>query len=92
MNNSESELVVSCERIFLNILNGGCSIPVFAHAVSKGEEITLTGGICSLDGTKLIMESETVHKSKYKELATNIAERVLSLGGNEILKQIKKEI
>lgn len=32
-----------CERAFVRTLDGGCSSPIAAHAVIKGEEITLMG-------------------------------------------------
>src|SRR5690606_10128476 len=41
------------ERKFLEILEGGCSIPVFALATVSGQNLSLKGGVLSLDGSKI---------------------------------------
>lgn len=40
---ADAEVAALTERAFVRELGGGCSSPVAAHAVVKGEEITLTG-------------------------------------------------
>ncbi len=40
---ADAEAAALSERAFVRELGGGCSSPVAAHAVVKGEEITLTG-------------------------------------------------
>ena len=85
-NHEESEKMINCERAFLKKMGGGCSIPVFAYATEDSYKIHLSGGIASLDGTKII-----VRRASGKDalnLGNNLGNEVLKNGGREILKDI----
>jgi len=87
-NHTATETKLLAERAYLRKLEGGCSIPVFALA----DEEKLTGGIISLDGKKLIHETVTIDISNPEEAGTALADRVFSLGGDKILKEIKDKL
>jgi hydroxymethylbilane synthase len=80
------------ERAFLKKLQGGCSIPVFGNCTIEDDTLTLTGGIISLDGKKIIRQSIQSSVSQAINLGENLADRVLELGGSEILKEIRAEL
>jgi hydroxymethylbilane synthase len=87
LNSRETEKILLAERQFLNILEGGCSIPAFCHGLLKKDKIILKGGIVSTDGQKIVLnttESKSPEKAG-KELASYILEN----GGKEILKSLK---
>lgn len=88
-NDMATEKILQAERAFLAKLEGGCSIPVFALANLEKEEITIRGGIVSLDGKKRIVEQ--VKSSNPKTAGTELAEKILNLGGKEILEEILKK-
>jgi hydroxymethylbilane synthase len=92
-NHTETEQQLLAERAFLRRLQGGCSIPVFANA-SQVEAtpsfLLLTGGIISLDGSEML--KETVSGENPEELGLALAEKILSLGGDRILQEIKKAL
>jgi hydroxymethylbilane synthase len=92
LNHIPTEKCLLAERAFLKTMDGGCSIPVFGMATLKDQEITLTGGITSLDGQKMIKKVVQGHESACHDLGNKLAEEVLSSGGKEILASIKSEL
>ena len=86
-NHAETEQQLLAERAFLRRLQGGCSIPVFGLSQKSG---ALTGGIVSLDGAEIL--KETIIGINPEEIGKELAERILSLGGDRILKEIKANL
>lgn len=89
VNHEETEYALTAERAFLETLKGGCSIPVFAHAICQGEQIRLTAGLISLDGTKLLKTTMTESRSNARRLGEQAGHQVLSDGGDKILYEIR---
>jgi len=86
-NHGETEQQLLAERAFLRRLQGGCSIPVFGLSQKSG---SITGGIISLDGTEIL--KKTITGNNPLKMGEELAERILSLGGNRILKEIKANL
>lgn len=91
-NNETSMTRLLAERAYLRELEGGCSIPVFALASNVGDEITITGGIISLDGKKNVMYTTTGHINAPETVGHELAALVLNNGGDKILEEIKEQI
>lgn len=97
-NDYNTELCLLAERAYLAVLNGGCSIPVFANAVLTGHLLKLKAGIISLDGTQLIEENiiatlptnTNAHVVAVQELGRAAAEAVIKRGGMDILNSIRQ--
>ncbi|MBN7811346.1 hydroxymethylbilane synthase [Algoriphagus sp. H41] len=89
-NHPETEFRLRAERAYLRVLEGGCSIPVFALANVEGDRLTLKGGIISLDGSERIALEVSGGKGDSEKLGEELAERVFAAGGKTILEQIKK--
>lgn len=87
-NDADTEIKILAERAYLRKLEGGCSIPVFALA-DKGK---LTGGIISLDGKELIKETVVIDNNNPELAGVELADKVFSLGGDKILKEIKDNL
>ena len=62
------------ERAFVRALDGGCSSPVAAYAVTEGESLTLTGLYVSPDETIVRKGALTGDKSQAETLGTRLAE------------------
>lgn len=92
LNNGESETRLKAERAYLKRLQGGCSIPVFALANLSGNEITIKGGIISLDGQEKIVKELSGDISDPESLGVQLANDILAAGGDKILESIKNEI
>ena len=91
LNHEPTETCLLAERAFLKRLQGGCSIPVFGMATLHDEEIRMTGGIISLDGTELIRKAESGGHAFPQELGTALAEELLAAGADRILANIKQQ-
>jgi hydroxymethylbilane synthase/glutamyl-tRNA reductase len=61
------------ERAFLIALGGGCNLPIAAHALIDGEEITINGVFASEDGVYYAKNSITGKVEDRKELARTLA-------------------
>lgn len=81
---------VTAERTYLKIMEGGCSIPIFALAVGGDKVIQLQGGIISLDGSKRIYEKVTGLNTNPEELGKELASKVIASGGKKMLEEIKQ--
>lgn len=62
------------ERAFVRALDGGCSSPVAAYAVTEGESLTLTGLYVSPDETIVRKGTLTGDKSQAETLGIRLAE------------------
>ncbi|MCH7411292.1 hydroxymethylbilane synthase [Belliella sp. DSM 111904] len=80
------------ERAYLRVLEGGCSIPVFALATCNGDLLTMRGGIVSLDGSERIVHEVSGNVKDAEQLGAKLADEVLTSGGDKILKAIKKAL
>ncbi|MFD1815945.1 hydroxymethylbilane synthase [Pseudarcicella hirudinis] len=89
-NHQETEQQLLTERAYLRKLQGGCSIPVFGLAVQENNQLSITGGIVSLDGSKIL--KETLTGENPEALGLELAGKILSLGGDKILAEIKSQL
>lgn len=89
-NHPETECRLKAERAYLRVLEGGCSIPVFALATLEKDLLILKGGIISLDGKHRISLEVSGEKSESESLGKKLAALVFAAGGKEILDEIKK--
>ncbi len=90
-NHAKTEACILAERSFLKTLQGGCSIPVFGLAtISDLGQISMTGGIVSLDGSKMI--KQTTEGTNPIEVGNVLAMNILESGGDKILAEIKANI
>jgi len=92
LNHHETEISITAERAFLKRLQGGCSIPAFALATLKSDQLSMQGGVISMDGKQLIQERLTGHKDEPTEMGTRLADLILQRGGKAIIAEIKNII
>ena len=92
VNHPETEYRLLAERGFLRKLQGGCSIPSFALAELQDGRLSVRGGLVSLDGSKVLDASFSGEKSNAEALGRQVAEKVLSMGGDVLLAQIKGQL
>lgn len=80
------------ERSFLRILEGGCQVPIGVNTHIKGDNLTLTGMVASLDGQQLIKDSITGDRNNPEQIGEQLAEKLKEKGAGEILAAILAEI
>lgn len=90
LNNQESEICLLAERAFLKKLEGGCSIPAFGYAILTGDELSLSAGLASLDGTKILRITEKGSAGDPQGLGSSVGEKILAGGGRQMLEEIRK--
>lgn len=91
-NHQETSLKLRAERAYLRILEGGCSIPVFALAQTEQDQLVLKGGIVSLDGAERITFEVKGSLENPEVIGQELAEKVFAAGGKRILDQIKSTL
>ena len=89
INDHETECCIAAERAFLRRLEGGCQVPIGAHAAFELGEIFLHGFVGSLDGARVIRQSIRGIASGAESLGTDLAEKVLAAGAAEILSEAR---
>ena len=90
LNHPETEKCLLAERAFLNELQGGCSVPVFGLATIQNNQLTMTGGVVSLDGKQLLREIKITELSDYETFGRTVAQTLSEKGAKQILADIKK--
>jgi hydroxymethylbilane synthase len=90
--NFNDEATASCvkiERDFLKTLMGGCSTPISALTVVKGNEVIFKGNILSVTGKEKIEIEKTAPLNKATELGMIAGDEILSKGADKIIEQIR---
>jgi hydroxymethylbilane synthase len=88
LNHEQSRITASAERAFLKVFGGGCQLPIAAHAKLEDGRLRLVGLIGNLDGTKIIRDEIIGSEEESESLGGELAEKMLSSGGREILKEL----
>lgn len=96
-NDEPTSVAVAAERKFLSVLNGGCQVPIGAHAVwvndptevsqTGSKVIQLTGMVGSPDGG--IILKETLTGTHPEKLGLEVAEKLIAQGAENILAQVR---
>jgi hydroxymethylbilane synthase len=89
VHHTDTGYCLEAERAYLKMLDGGCSIPIFALGTLTGEMLQLNGGIVRLDGSKKISLSVSGNKTDAEAIGRELAYKVLAEGGDQILNEIK---
>ncbi len=88
LNDSETALAMEAERAFLKRLEGGCQVPIAAYARRVDGELEIEGMVASVDGRKMVRQAMRGRSEASEALGIQLAEKIISLGGDEILKEI----
>ena len=85
LHDPQTAVTITAERAFLLRLEGGCQVPIGAHALLSGEMVSLTGLIAGVDGQQIIKETITGPAEQAGPLGTTLAETLLAKGGKALL-------
>jgi hydroxymethylbilane synthase len=91
LNDAETALTIRAERAFLRRLEGGCQVPIAAYARFMEHNLEIEGMVASVDGKKLVRHRKRGKPGAAEELGIQLAETILSLGGDEILREIYQQ-
>lgn len=87
LNDEKTFQAVQIERDFLKVIGGSCQIPVGIFADILEDKIYARAVVASLDGKKIIKDFSIAPLEKIQTFGSELAEKILSEGGREILIQ-----
>ena len=88
LNHKLTEMAVRAERAFLRRLEGGCQVPIAAHASFHEGGLTLAGMVAELDGRNVVRGEVLGSGEEAEELGVRLAEELLARGADNILRNI----
>lgn len=89
MEHHETRICVEAERGFLAGLDGGCQVPIGAHAVMTGaSSFVLDGLVGEVDGSCIIRSQLEGRADNARETGLALAEKLLNNGAREILERL----
>jgi hydroxymethylbilane synthase len=80
-----TRIAVTAERAFLARLEGGCTVPVAAHARVEGERVRLQALVGRPDGTQVLRGTREGGVQDAARIGAELADALLTAGGKEIL-------
>ena len=83
LDHAETRAAVTAERALLVVLEGGCQVPIGAHARLEGSSIHLRAIVASLDGRRVIRDS--LCGEEPIALGHELGRRLLAAGARDIL-------
>lgn len=86
-----TRLATLAERAVLRRLEGGCQVPIGAHAELDGNHITIEALVGDLQGKKIIRDSVSGDAGDHEHLGTELANTLIARGAGEILNDIRKQ-
>jgi hydroxymethylbilane synthase len=86
-----TRLAVDAERAFLLRLEGGCTLPLGAHAVLEGDQVWLRGFVGSPDGSELVRGERRGPAQKAARVGEALAEELLGRGADRLLASLAPE-
>jgi hydroxymethylbilane synthase len=92
LNDVTTERAVLAERAFLARLEGGCQVPIAAHATIEGSAVRLHGLIGTPDGTQVVRGEQTGTVDDPAAVGVARAETLLNQGGAAILERLSRAV
>lgn len=84
----ETRVCVEAERGFLAGLNGGCQVPIGAHAQLEQDNIILDGLVAEVDGSAIFREQMRASATNARSLGLKLADTLRKAGAGEILARL----
>ena len=85
INCNETMRCVNQERNFLELMGGGCSMPISAYAYFNNDQLIMKTNICSINGVQSISDVSSYEKND-SEAGLKSYHTILEKGGGKILK------
>ncbi len=85
LNHNGTLMEVTAERAFLDVIGGGCSASVSAHAKIRGERLEFSAFASTPDGTKIIRESFVDEATGVEELGKNFGQLFVERGARQLV-------
>jgi hydroxymethylbilane synthase len=83
LDDEPTRAAVDCERAALNVLGGGCQVPIGAYAETQLQGLLLRAVVASPDGSEIVREQRS--GSDPRALGMEVGEALLARGARRIL-------
>lgn len=83
-----THVCVEAERAFLRGLDGGCQVPIGAHATLEGDTVRLDGLVGETDGSAIFRDAMTAGAEDAEALGLRLAQRLKDAGAGAILARL----
>ncbi len=90
LNDEDAAAAVAAERALMRELEGGCQVPIGAHAVAFDGLISMNAYLGSIDGSDFIRDSIEGPVAEAAALGLELARRMYSAGGDRILAEVRE--
>jgi len=90
INDVETNLSARAERVFLNVLQGGCQVPVGCFTKFTDNEFYIYGFISMPDGSNIIEDSLSGKKAEAEQIAKKLATSFYEKGASKIIEYIRE--
>lgn len=83
-----SRIETTIERDFVDMLNGGCHVPIGVNAtVLENNDVVIKAVLGLPNGTKMMGESKIVSRENYKTAGRELAQEFIARGAQELLQE-----
>ena len=89
LDHEPTRLAVTAERALMRALEGGCQVPIGAHASLDGDELVLTAYVGSLDGSRSIRLVRRGPADFPERLGADLAGAMRTAGADDILADVR---
>jgi hydroxymethylbilane synthase len=90
LDHPDTHFAVTAERGFLKRLEGGCQIPLAAHARRLGDRLQMSGLVAEPDGSRILRASMEGACTQAEALGWRLAEDLLAQGADAILERLQQ--
>lgn len=90
LNHRDTDRATRAERTLLNVLEGGCQVPIGALARVEGDDMVLSARVASLDGADHLAREGRGPADEPEELGRRLARELLDAGAHRILDTIRR--
>lgn len=90
LNDEEADIETRVERDFVEVLQGGCQVPIGVNAKLKGDEIAVRCIVGMPDGSEMLKEKSLGSKSDYRSLGRELADTMIENGAIKLLKRAEE--
>ncbi len=88
ISDEDTLLAITSERAFLKVIGAGCQVPIGVNASLKDGKIEMISFVSDLEAKRFIQIKMEGSKEEPESLGRKMAEKILDMGGREILREI----
>ena len=90
LNDKKAIIETTIERSFVEVLQGGCQVPIGVNAKVDGDSVVVRCCVGMPDGTDIIKEKRICNSSDYKHIGRELADVMIEHGAIKLLKRAEE--